>query len=127
MIKYLSIIEILYLHSEIIKATGGSQGIRDIGLLESALAQPKATFEGNDLFPTLDSKAAALGYTLVMNHPFVDGNKRVGHAAIEAFLGKNGFELQPDVGDESLFLKLADGQIDREVFQQIIKDRIKML
>jgi death-on-curing protein len=62
-------------------------------MLESALAQPRATFGGTDLYPGLIEKAAALGFSLVMGHPFVDGNKRTGHAAMETFLILNGHEL----------------------------------
>jgi len=71
------------LHDRIIISSGGSHGIRDVSALESALAQPRATFDGVDLYPDLIAKAAALGFLLVANHPFVDGNKRIGHAAME--------------------------------------------
>ena len=76
--RYLALAEVVELHRRLLEATGG---VRDLGALESAIAQPKATFGGVDLYPTLVEKAAALGLSLVQGHPFVDGNKRVGHAA----------------------------------------------
>ena len=94
--RYLTLGEVVELHRRLLAQSGGSAGIRDIGLLESALAQPRATFDGNDLHPTVADKAAALGFALVANHPFVDGNKRVGHAAMEVFLVLNGYEIRCD-------------------------------
>jgi death-on-curing protein len=90
--RHLTLGEVVELHRRLLLASGGAPGIRDIRLLESALAQPAAMFDGADLHPTLVDKAAALGFSLVANHPFVDGNKRIGHAAIEVFLVlKSGF------------------------------------
>ena len=83
--RYLTLGEVVDLHRRLLHATGGASGIRDFGALESAIAQPKATFGGVDLYPTLVEKAAALAFSLVQGHPFVDGNKRVGHAAMEIF------------------------------------------
>ena len=93
--------------------------------MESAVAQPRSSFGSEDLYPDLVSKAAALGYFLVLNHPFVDGNKRIGHAAMEAFLGLNGFELVPEQTDEELFLRLADGEIGRDEFEAEIRRKAK--
>ena len=84
--RYLSLGEVVNLHQALLAQTGGASGIRDLGGLESALAQPRATFGGTDLHPTVIDKAAALAFSLTMNHPFVDGNKRVSHAAMEVFL-----------------------------------------
>jgi len=84
--RFLTLIEVLALHSKVIEQSGGASGIRDVGLLESAIAQPRMTFDGEDLYPVLLEKAAALGFCIIMNHPFVDGNKRTGHAAVETFL-----------------------------------------
>ena len=113
--KFLSLFQILDLHRHIITQSGGSRGIRDFGALESALAQPQMTFEKKDLYPTLYDKAAAMAHSLVMNHPFVDGNKRVAHAAMEIFLLLNGYELEASVEEqEELFLQLAKGKISRE-------------
>ena len=80
--RYLTLGEILELHRRIIKASGGAEGIRDLGALESAVAQPKATFDAMDLYPSLADKAAALCFSIVQNHAFLDGNKRTGHAAM---------------------------------------------
>jgi death-on-curing protein len=81
--RYLTLGEVVALQQRIIAATGGAAGIRDLGALESAVAQPRASFGGEDLYPGVIEKAAALGFSLVMGHPFVDGNKRTGHAAME--------------------------------------------
>ncbi len=91
--RYLTLGELIELHRRIIEQSGGADGIRDLGLAESALAQPQMSFGGTELYPTLAEKAAALCFSLVMNHPFVDGNKRIGHAAMETFLVMNGFEF----------------------------------
>ena len=84
--RYLSLAEVLILHERVVAETGGATGLRDLGALQSAMAQPRATFDGVDLYPSLAEKATALAYALVSNHPFVDGNKRIGHAALDAFL-----------------------------------------
>ena len=92
-------------------------GVRDLGALESALAQPRATFGGQDLYPDVVSKAAALCFSLVLNHPFLDGNKRVGHASMETFLLLNGHELYADILEqEQIILDLAAGKLSREQF-----------
>lgn len=84
--RYLTLGEVVDLHRAVIETAGGASGIRDLGALESALAQPRASFGGVDLHTSLTDKAAALCFSLVNNHPFVDGNKRLGHAATETFL-----------------------------------------
>ena len=84
--RFLSFGELIQLHHRIIEQSGGADGIRDLGLAESALAQPRMSFGGIELYPSLPEKAAALCFSLVMNHPFVDGNKRIGHAAMETLL-----------------------------------------
>ena len=113
--RYLSLGEVVRLHQLIIEQSGGATGIRDLGLLDSALAQPKATFEGCDLHVTVLDKAAALCASLVQNHPFVDGNKRVGHAAMATFLLLNGLDIVATTDEqERLILDLASGQRRRE-------------
>ena len=115
--RYLTLGEVVELHQRILATSGGASGIRDLGLLESALAQPKATFAGADLHPTVIDKAAALGFSLVANHPFLDGNKRIGHAAMEAFLLLNGYEIDASVDDqERVMLDVAAGAMDRVKF-----------
>ena len=120
--RYLSISEILELHERLISSSGGASGIRDIGALESALGQPHSSFGGQDLYPDLIAKAAALCFSLVMNHPFLDGNKRIGHAAMETFLLLNGFEISAGVDEqERVILSLAAGQLDRNEFVSWLK------
>jgi len=84
--QYLTIEQILDLHNQIITRTGGALGITNWGLLESASAQPQMTFGEQELYATLAEKASALAFSLIKNHPFLDGNKRIGHAAMEVFL-----------------------------------------
>jgi death-on-curing protein len=125
MIRYLTLKEALELHRRIIEQTGGSTGIRDIGLLESAVAQPRMTFGGEDLYSTLVEKASALCFSVVKNHPFVDGNKRVGHAIMETFLILNGYEitaLMPE--QEKVILSLAAGELNREGFSNWLSDQM---
>ena len=91
--NYLYPSQVLFLHKRIIEASGGSQGVRDLGLLESAIYRPQSSFGGTDLYPDVFSKAAALGHSLINNHPFVDGNKRTGYASMRLFLRINGHDL----------------------------------
>jgi len=115
MTRYLSLAEVLELHRQIIESTGGSSGLRDLGGLQSALAQPQMTFAGVDLYPTLAEKTAALGFSIIQNHPFIDGNKRAGHAAMATFLILNGHDLVGTVDElEAVILSVASGQRDRE-------------
>lgn len=125
MTRYLSLAEVLRLHDRIIDETGGSHGLRDLGLLESALAQPRQTFGGQDLYPSLVDKAAAAGFSLINNHPFVDGNKRIGHAVAEAMLMLNGFELSAGVDEaEAEILAVAAGERSREEFRDWIEAHV---
>jgi death-on-curing protein len=126
--RYLTLGEVVELHRRVLLQTGGAQGIRDISLLESAIAQPKATFDGADLHPTLADKAAALGFALVANHAFVDGNKRIGHAAMEVFLSLNGYEFQAAVDEqERLMLDVAAGVTDRAALTLWVRERLAKL
>lgn len=112
--RYLTLGEVVALHHALIDASGGADGLRDLGGLESALAQPKATFDGADLYPAVVDKASALAYSLAMNHPFVDGNKRIAHAAMAVFLDLNGYILTASVDEqEVLMLNLAAGEVSR--------------
>ena len=85
--------QIICMHSSLIAATGGLDGVRDIGLLESALETPFQAFDGEDIYPSLLQKAARLGFSLVANHPFIDGNKRIGIHAMLVLLAINGVEI----------------------------------
>ena len=123
--RYLSLLEVLELHEAIISSSGGSRGIRDIKALESAINQPRITFDQTDLYPDLISKASALCFSLVMNHPFVDGNKRIGHAAMETFLILNGYEIEAPVDEQvQIFLDLAAGNLTREAFTNWLKGHV---
>ncbi len=115
--RYLTLAEILYLHENIIETSGGSHGIRNMSGLESALALPKQAFGDTDLYPSVIDKAAILCFSIVSNHPFIDGNKRVGHAAMETFLVLNGAEISAEVDEqEQIMLDLAAGKTEREEF-----------
>ncbi len=86
--------QILKLHSDLISSTGGLDGVRDMNLLDSALASAFQSFDGEDIFPSIYQKAARLGFGIISNHPFVDGNKRIGTHVMLVFLALNGIELE---------------------------------
>jgi len=117
--RYLTLSEVVDLHRALIAESGGATGVRDLGLLASALSQPRATFGGDDLHSTLIAKVAALGCSLALNHPFIDGNKRVAHASMEVFLLLNGLQIVADVDEqEQVMLNLAAGNITREDLEE---------
>lgn len=117
--RYPTIREVTELHRLALEQFGGASGLRDRGGLESALSQPAMTFSGEDLYATVVDKAAALCFSLVMNHPFLDGNRRVGHFAMETFLVLNGYEIHADVDEqEAVILRLADGGMKQSEFTQ---------
>jgi len=110
---YLTASQVLFIHSRLIDETGGSHGVRDLGLLESAVAHPHATFGGKELYPDLFVKAAALMFSLVNNHPFVDGNKCTGVTATGLFLRLNGRKLiAPSEALEDFTLRVATKEIE---------------
>ena len=113
---YISLCEVLELHRRIIETSGDSIGLSNRSGLESAVEQPRSgTFDGQYFYPTVIEKAAALCFSLIQNHPFVDGNKRVGHAAMEIFLKRNGYEIDAteDIQEE-IILGVASGDVSRE-------------
>lgn len=117
--KELTLEKLLELHDGILAQTGGSPGVRDMNAIESALAQPQMTFGEDKLYPTIEEKAAALGFSLIKNYAFVDGNKRIGHHAMEYFLGLNGFEIAASVDEqESIVMQLAASEMGRDEFSQ---------
>ena len=123
--RYVTLGEVLELHRRLSEQTGGATAVRDLGALESAVAQPRLTGGGADVYPTLASKAGALAFSLIQNHPFVDGNKRVGHAAMETLLVLNGLELQASVDDaERLILGVASGAIGRDALTVWIEQHL---
>ena len=114
MIRYLTKEEVIELHRRSLERFGGMPGLRDEGLFDSALAQPQAAFGGQELYPTLAAKAAALAFSLINNHAFVDGNKRVGFAAMAVFFELNSQKLVCSADDgEATVLAVASGQMDR--------------
>jgi death-on-curing protein len=109
------------LHSSLIEKSGGLDGVRDEHLLDSALNAPFQTFGGQDLYQTLEEKAAQLAFSLIHNHPFQDGNKRIGIAVMAAFLKSNGISLH--CSDEELVclgLGLADNTLDKDYLKEWI-------
>ena len=113
--KLLSKRQVLLLHSALIEEFGGTDGVREEGLLESALASPFQTFGGEAVYPSLQAKASQLGFSLVCNHPFLDGNKRIGVHIMLVFLAVNGLELsytQQELAD--IILQVAAGEKDYE-------------
>ena len=121
--KTLSKNQVTALHSALIREFGGIDGIWDEGLLESALAAPFQTFGGEPVYPSLQAKAAQLGFGLIRNHPFVDGNKRIGAHTMLVFLAVNGIELRYEQQELiDIVLSVAAGQIDRQGLLQWILD-----
>ena len=105
--------QVLLIHDQLISETGGSSGLRDEGMLDSALNAPFQTFGGEDVYPSLQQKTARLCFGLVKNHPFVDGNKRIGAHAMLVFLALNGIDLQHSQMELSdVILQLAAGEIE---------------
>ena len=115
--------QVLKLHASLIKATGGSDGIRDEGMLDLALYNPFQSFGGKELYPSIQAKAARLCFGLVKNHAMLDGNKRLGTHVMLVFLALNGYELsysQKQLSD--VILALASGDIgEKEILQWIIE------
>ena len=121
---YVSLCEVLKLHRRIIETSGGSMGLLNRNGLESAIEQPcSGTSDGQYFYPTVIEKAAALCFSLIQNHPFVDGNKRVGHAAMELFLIFNGYEIDATVDiQEQIILGVASGDVSRDQFVRWLKE-----
>ncbi|HXV61151.1 MAG TPA: type II toxin-antitoxin system death-on-curing family toxin [Vicinamibacteria bacterium] len=125
MILYLSVEQVLELHAILVDAFGGAAEIRDRGGLESAVARPAMTFGGEDLYPDLAAKAAALLHSIVLNHPFVDGNKRAGSAASELMVLLNGHVLgATDDEMEQVTMSVARGEMDIEPLTIWLRQRI---
>lgn len=116
--KYLTPQQVLAIHDQMIKRFGGLFGLRDLGLLESAVVRPQASFGGEDLYPTVFEKAAALFHSLLKNHPFIDGNKRTAIASTGIFLKVNGYALR-NLHEEAITFAL---QVENEslLFDEIV-------
>ena len=121
--KKLSKKQVLMLHTQLIQQTGGSDGVRDYNLLDSALETPFQSFGGDELYPTIQAKAARLGYGLIKNHCMIDGNKRIGTHAMLVFLALNGIELKYTQKElYETILDVAAGNIEYEVLLQWVLD-----
>ena len=121
--RTLSKSQVLLLHKQLVDATGGTHGLRDEGLLESALTAPFQSFAGQSAYPSLQQTAARLCFGLVKNHPFIDGNKRIGAHVMLVFLALNGLMLsytQDELSD--VILRLANGQIGYEALLEWLLD-----
>lgn len=130
-IVFLTTSQVLFIHDQTVKRFGGSRGIRDIGLVESAVARPKVSFGGKYLYNSLFDKAAALLQSLLKNHPFVDGNKRTALTSAGVFLKKNGYKLINDHKQEVEFaIRVDNGNLTVEQISQWLKEhsvKIKLL
>jgi len=112
--KHVSIAQVLQLHSKIIQATGGEDGVRDVDLLESALYNALSTFDGNELYPSIEEKCANICFCIVKNHPFIDGNKRMGLFIMLILLEYNNVFLKYDKNElVNLGLGIADGSYNQ--------------
>ncbi len=113
--RYLTAEQVLFIHSRLIDETGGSHGVRDLGLLQSAVSRPKTTFGSENLYPDICHKAAALMESIIKNHPFIDGNKRTAITSAGIFLQINGYYLKTTQNELELFtIKVATGKISFE-------------
>lgn len=111
MTRYLSAQQVLFIHARLTDETGGDHLLRDVGLLASAVARPRAAFGGQELYPDLFAQAAALMQSLLLNHPFLDGNKRTGITAAALLLLRNGYRLTADnAGLERFTFAVVNGQ-----------------
>jgi death on curing protein len=125
MIRSVTIAEVLETYQRVMQESGGLMGIHDFGALESALAQPYMTFDGNELYPSLAEKAAALGFSLIQNHPFIDGNKRIGHAVMALFLAMNNFTIDATIDEQyEIIMSVASGNLEREDFATWLSNHI---
>ena len=121
--KYLTGDQVIELHRKLTETSGGSLGIRDEGMLDSALKTPLQTFDNRELFPSIQEKATRLAFGLIQNHPFVDGNKRIGTHVMLIFLALNGITLS--YTDEELIeiiLQVASGKADEQDLYQWIEN-----
>lgn len=111
--------EVFLIHNEVVKLHGGANGIRDIGGLESAIARPYQTFGEEDLYPTCFEKAEAIGESIIMNHPFIDGNKRTGYVLMEVLLRIEGIRIIAD--DDQVYTFVINISTGELKFEQIVE------
>ena len=121
----ISVDEVINIHDILIDKFGGSHGIRDINALESAITRPFMTFDQKDLYPSLTAKASALIESLISNHPFIDGNKRVGYVIMRYFLLMNGFDIHATQSEKFEFvIKIAQNQLQFEQINSWISENL---
>jgi death-on-curing protein len=123
--NYLTLEQVIAIHAAVIAAHGGDPGVHDLGLVDSAVAQPRMTYDGVDLYPSLPEKAATLGFSLTANHGFKDGNKRVGFTAMDTFLRLNGYRTAADVDNaEAISLAVADHKMSRDEYTEWVRQHV---
>ena len=121
--NYLSAEQVLFIHARLIEETGGEHGVRDLGMLLSAIGRPQASFDHQDFYPDLSGKTAALMESLIRNHPFVDGNKRTGVTAAGLFLRQNGYRLTASNTDlVAVTIRIAQSQCSVEELAAWLRD-----
>ncbi len=121
----ITIQEALYIHEQAIKEFGGSFGVRDYTMLESALKRPYVTFNHNELYPKIEDKAASILESIIKNHPFVDGNKRVGYILMRYLLLMNELDIKADEEEKYDFvINITEGKINIDAIKDWIKSRI---
>ena len=124
---FLGLDEVIEIHHDQIKRYGGHPGIRDVGILKSAIALPSATFDGNYLHTNIYEMAAAYLFHIVRNHPFIDGNKRTGAVASIVFLMLNGIDFYADENDfEKIVLRTAEGKIDKATIARFFESNARI-
>jgi death-on-curing protein len=124
--KHLTVKDVLLLHNMAVDESGGSHGLRDLGLLESAVARPQASFDGQDLYPTIFLKAGALIHSLLRNHPFVDGNKRTSMFSAMTFLELNGYRFDARQKEVVKFaLRVENDRLSVEEISDWLKEHTK--
>lgn len=127
-VKYITLDEVLAIHDDMVERYGGSFGIRDLGLIQSAIARPQASFGGEDLYPTIIDKASALFHSLIFNHAFADGNKRTALTSTARFLHINGCTLDAQQKELVDFpLKVENKHLDIEEIAKWLKTHVKKL
>jgi death-on-curing protein len=125
MTVYLTVDQVVAIHAEVIRLHGGDGTIIDLGLVDSAVALPRAGFGGHEFYPTLVEKAAAMGFSLSLNHGFKDGNKRTGFTAMDVFLRLNGSKVVAPVAEaEAVGLAVAAHRMSREQFTDWVRKHV---
>jgi len=126
--QYISAKELLVIHSEIVTQTGGMHGVRDVGLLQSIIEKPKASFGGSELYKGIFTKAAIYLQSLVWYHVFIDGNKRTGIGATARFLFLNGYQLNvTNKGMENFVLKIAVEKLELVIIARWLERHTEMI